>query len=237
MPGRIIVAEDDPKQAELLRRYLEREGHDVIVAVDGRQALDEVRRREPDLLVLDLMMPRIDGLDVTRILRHESDVPILMVTARSTEDDLLLGLDLGADDYLTKPYSPRELVARARALLRRSAGRDEQPIHQVGALRVDTRRHEVVVDGALVDVTPKEFAVLAALAAEPGRAFDRTALLEAAFGFDYDGLERTIDVHIANLRKKIEADPTDPQWLLTVYGVGYRMADLPDDVDDGVVER
>lgn len=225
MAGRIIVAEDDPKQGELLRRYLGREGHDVIVATDGRQAIDEVRRRRPDLLVLDLMMPRVDGFDVCRVLRYESDVPIIMVTAKSTEDDLLLGLDLGADDYITKPYSPRELVARVRSILRRSVDDDCRHVHEIGDLRVDTRRHEVHVAAEQIDVTPKEFDVLAALAAEPGRAFTRSSLLESAFGFDYEGLERTIDVHIANLRKKIEAVPADPRYLVTVFGVGYRMAD------------
>jgi DNA-binding response OmpR family regulator len=227
MSGRIVVAEDDPKQAELIRLYLEREGHAVVVTPDGRSALDEVRRRAPDLVLLDVMMPRVDGLDVCRILRYESDVPIIMVTARSTEDDMLLGLDLGADDYITKPFSPRELVARVRALLRRvgdSSGAD--PL-VVGALAVDPGRHEVEIDGQPVDVTPKEFGILLALMRHPGRAFTRMALLEEAFGFDYEGLERTVDVHMGNLRKKIEPDPADPTYLLTVYGVGYKLNESP----------
>ena len=229
MSGRLLVAEDDPKQADLIRRYLEREGHAVAVVHDGRSAIDEARRREPDLVVLDVMMPRVDGLDVCRILRYESDVPIIMLTARSTEDDMLLGLDLGADDYITKPYSPRELVARVRTILRRS-GRDATDHRLViGDIVVDTARHEVTRAGAHVECTPKEFAILAALAASPGRAFTRLQLLEEAFGFDYDGLERTVDVHVANLRKKLEPDPADPTHLLTVYGVGYKLNDETDD--------
>ena len=225
MSGRILVAEDDPKQADLIRRYLEREGHTVAVVHDDRSAIDEARRRTPDLVVLDVMMPRVDGLDVCRILRYESDVPIIMLTARSTEDDMLLGLDLGADDYITKPYSPRELVARVRTILRR-AGRDTADHRLViGDIVVDTARHEVSRGGQHVECTPKEFAILAALAASPGRAFTRLQLLEEAFGFDYDGLERTVDVHVANLRKKLEPDPAEPTHLLTVYGVGYKLND------------
>ena len=227
MNGRILVAEDDPKQAELIRLYLEREGHAVVVTGDGRSALEEARRRRPDLVLLDVMMPRVDGLDVCRVLRYESDVPIIMLTARSTEDDMLLGLDIGADDYITKPFSPRELVARVRALLRRSERDDESAELTIGKLRVDTKRHEVQMDDAAIEVTPKEFAILAALARSPGRAFTRSMLLEEAFGFDYDGFERTIDVHVANLRKKLEREPSDPEYLLTVYGVGYKMNDMP----------
>ncbi len=228
MGNRILVAEDDPKQAELIRLYLEREGHAVVVVSDGRQAIDEARRRAPDLVLLDVMMPRVDGLDVCRVLRRDSDVPIIMLTARSTEDDMLLGLDLGADDYITKPFSPRELVARVRTLLRRVGRATVTEIIEIGALRIDRARHEVRLAGQPVDVTPKEFAVLATLAGEPGRVFTRRSLLEAAFGFDYDGLERTIDVHVANLRKKIEIDPAEPALLLTVYGVGYKVPD-PDE--------
>ncbi len=228
MSGRILVAEDDPKQADLIRRYLEREGHAVVVVHDGRSALEEARRREPDLVLLDVMMPRVDGLDVCRILRYESDVPIIMLTARSTEDDMLLGLDLGADDYIAKPYSPRELVARIRTILRRSGRNELAQRLEIGAVTVDTARHEVFRAGELVECTPKEFAILAALAASPGRAFTRLQLLEEAFGFDYDGLERTVDVHVANLRKKLEPDPAEPTYLLTVYGVGYKMNDQPD---------
>ncbi len=224
--ARIVIAEDEKKQADVLRLYLEREGHHVVLASNGHQALEEVRRRQPDLLILDVMMPALDGLDVLRVLRFEMDIPIIMVTGRTTEDDMLLGLDLGADDYITKPYSPRELVARVRTVLRRgSPAQQDITEFRQGKLTVDTNRHKVLVDGAEIDCTPREFDVLATLISEPGKAHSRRQLLEAAFGWDYDGLERTIDVHILNLRKKIENDPADPQLLLTVYGVGYKMAE------------
>lgn len=227
MNGRILIAEDDPKQAELIRLYLEREGYSVLVTHDGRTALEQIRARRPDLVILDVMMPAMDGLDVTRVLRQDSDVPIIMLTARSTEDDLLLGLDLGADDYITKPFSPRELAARVRTVMRRrSAAAEPDQVLRIGELLVDPLRHQVQIKGQEVVVTPKEFAILAALARHPGRAFTRTQLLQAAFGFDYDGLERTVDVHVLNLRKKIEVDHTDPAYVLTVYGVGYKMVEL-----------
>ena len=229
MGARILVAEDDHKQAELVRRYLEREGHATVVVHDGRAAIDEVRRRRPDLLVLDVMMPKVDGLDVCRVLRADKettgDIPIIMLTARSTEDDLLLGLDLGADDYLTKPYSPRELVARIRAVLRRGGAGQDSGVYQVGELTIDTVRHEVELAGTPVETTPAEFKILAGLAASPGRAFTRQQLLERAFGFDHYVFDRTIDVHVMNLRKKIEAEPARPRYLLTVYGVGYKLAE------------
>jgi DNA-binding response OmpR family regulator len=233
MGARILVAEDDEKQAELIRRYLEREGHATVVVHDGRAAIDEARRRRPDLLVLDVMMPSVDGLDVCRILRADADgsgdLPIIMLTARSTEDDLLLGLDLGADDYITKPYSPRELMARVRAVLRRGGGRAEGGVHRVGDLAVDTVRHEVELDGRSIDTTPAEFKILACLAASPGRAFTRQQLLEHAFGFDHYVFDRTVDVHVMNLRKKIEDEPARPRYLLTVYGVGYKLAEVTGD--------
>ncbi|WP_409058897.1 response regulator transcription factor [Streptomyces sp. SYP-A7185] len=246
----VLVAEDDEKQAELVRRYLEREGHTVAVVHDGRAAIDEVRRRAPDLLVLDVMMPRVDGLGVTRVLRGGdgggsgagagagsgsgagAGIPILMLTARSTEDDLLLGLDLGADDYLTKPYSPRELMARVRTLLRRSQGTHHPVVEggetaprvlRVGGLSVDPVRHEVTVDGRLVDCTPGEFELLAALAAEPERVFTRPQLLDRIHGSSGYISVRTVDVHILNLRKKIEVDPRRPRHLVTVFGVGYKL--------------
>jgi DNA-binding response OmpR family regulator len=225
MPARILVAEDDLKQAELIRRYLDREGHLTVVVHDGRAAIDEARRRSPDLLVLDVMMPKVDGLDVCRVLRADGEVPIIMLTARSTEDDLLLGLDLGADDYLTKPYNPRELVARVRTVLRRTRSRSEGEVYRVGELEIDPGRHEVRLADRLVEVTPAEFKILACLAASPGRAFSRQQLLEHAFGFDHYVFDRTIDVHVMNLRKKIEPAPASPAYLKTVYGVGYKLAD------------
>ncbi|MER7045692.1 response regulator transcription factor [Streptomyces jumonjinensis] len=234
MCAQVMIAEDDEKQAELVRRYLEREGHGVTLVRDGRAAIEAVRHRPPDLLVLDVMMPKADGLDVLRILRAEEyELPVLMLTARSTEDDLLLGLDLGADDYMTKPYSPRELMARVRTLLRRSRGaakgtagpQADDAVLTVGALAVDPERHEVSVDGVRVDCTPGEFRILAALAAEPGRVFTRQRLLEELHGFARYIGDRTVDVHVMNLRKKIEPAPRRPVRLLTVFGVGYKLAD------------
>ena len=226
MGARIVIAEDDPKQADLLRLYLEREGHEIVLTSNGTQALEQIRRRQPDLAILDIMMPKLDGLDVLRVLRYEMDIPVIMVTGRSTEDDMLVGLDLGADDYITKPYSPRELVARVRTVLRRAGAGSERPtLLQHGRLTVDTHRHAVLVEGIEIECTPREFDVLEALITNPGKAFSRQQLLETAFGWDYDGLERTIDVHILNLRKKIEIDPGDPKLLVTVYGVGYKMSD------------
>ncbi|MEV7238800.1 response regulator transcription factor [Streptomyces sp. NPDC051020] len=234
MCANVIVAEDDEKQAELVRRYLEREGHAVTVVGDGLAALDEVRHGQPDLLVLDVMMPRADGLDVVRVLRAEHrELAVLMLTARTTEDDLLLGLDLGADDYMTKPYSPRELMARVRTLLRRTNRPGQvnpspdavDEVLSVGALRVDPARHEISVDGMSVECTPGEFRILAAMAAEPDRVFSRQRLLEELHGFDRYISDRTVDVHIMNLRKKIEPAPRKPSRLLTVFGVGYKLTD------------
>ena len=248
MCANILVAEDDVKQAELVRRYLEHEGHTVTVVEDGRAALEAVRHREPDLLVLDVMMPRTDGLDVVRILRAEGrEVPVLMLTARSTEDDLLLGLDLGADDYMTKPFSPRELMARVRTLLRRhrrSGGPAPGPtpaptpavvaveddVLSVGTLRIDPARYEVSVEGTPVVCTPGEFRILAAMAAEPDRVFTRQRLLEELHGFDKYISNRTVDVHIMHLRKKIEHAPRRPARLLTVFGVGYKLTDPAKDI-------
>ncbi|MER6509567.1 response regulator transcription factor [Nonomuraea sp. NPDC001636] len=220
----VLVAEDDPKQAELLRRYLEREGHEVRVVHDGRSAIDEARQGDPALVLLDVMMPKVDGLDVCRVLRAESDLPILMLTARSTEDDLLLGLDLGADDYMTKPYSPRELMARVRTLLRRTGRAPETGrLFRAGDLVVDPVRHTVTVAGTPVDCTLAEFRIVETLAAEPERVFTRKQLLERVHGFDRFITERTVDVHVMNLRKKIEPEPRRPSRLLTVYGVGYKL--------------
>jgi DNA-binding response OmpR family regulator len=228
MSSRILVAEDDPKQAHLIRVYLEREGHSVLVAGDGRTALDLARSRNPDLLVLDVMMPEVDGLDVCRILRGESAVPILLLTARSTEADMLLGLDLGADDYMTKPFSPPELAARVRALLRRSSSRpDEKKPLVIDHLQIDPAKFEVRLRDQLVDLTTKEFDILYALAAEPGRPFTRAQILEQVFGFDHHVLERTVDAHVMNLRRKIEPDPSHPRYVLTVQGRGYKFTEPP----------
>lgn len=223
---RILVADDDGRLADLVRRYLENAGYSVLVAHDGRKALDIARGREPDLVILDLMMPELDGWDVCRILRAESDVPIIILTARSTEDDMLLGLDLGADDYITKPFSPREVVARVRTVLRRGGGGEpERMLWSIRKLEVDAHRHEARLDGDDLDVTPREFAVLRVLASAPGKAFNRSELVGEAFGFDYEGMERTVDAHVRSLRKKLGDDPDDPTYIETVYGVGYRMID------------
>ncbi|PRX98072.1 response regulator transcription factor [Allonocardiopsis opalescens] len=234
MPARILIAEDDHKQADLVRRFLEHEGHATTVVHDGRSAIEETRRRRPDLLVLDLMLPAVDGLDVCRVLRTEQDIPIIMLTARAGEDDLLLGLALGADDYVTKPYSPRELAARVRTVLRRAARTtpSEPGPYRVGGLVIDPERHQVHVGGRPVETTPAEFKLLACLAAAPGRAFTRPLLLEqVSAGRDATG--RTIDVHVMNLRRKIEEVPTRPRYLLTVYGVGYKLAEPGEGSADG----
>jgi DNA-binding response OmpR family regulator len=198
----------------------------VLTVGDGRAALDQARARRPDVVVLDIMMPLVDGLDVCRILRAESDVAILLVTARSSENDMLLGLDIGADDYLTKPVSPRELTARVRALLRRtrSAGNAAETL-RVGGLEIDAGRFEVRVDGVPVSLTAKEFGIVELLAGEPGRVFTRGQIIDKTFGFEHDVSERTVDAHVVNLRRKIEQDPADPRYVQTVYGRGYRMAE------------
>ncbi|WP_312033897.1 response regulator transcription factor [Actinoplanes sp. TBRC 11911] len=225
--ARILVADDDPKHAQIVRLYLEREGHQVLTVGDGRAALEQARARKPDLIVLDVMMPLVDGLDVCRILRAESNVAILLVTARSSENDMLLGLDIGADDYLSKPVSPRELTARVRALLRR-AGTNDGPaaVLRVGDLEVDAGRFEVRVQGVPVNLTAKEFAILELLAGEPGRVYTRGQIIDKTFGFDHDVSARTVDAHVVNLRRKIEEDPAAPRYVQTVYGRGYRMAEL-----------
>ncbi len=222
--ARILVVDDDKKIVELVTLYLKKDGYQVLAAFDGRQAIELARRQRPDLIVLDLMLPQADGMDVCRILRAESEVPIIMLTGRSTDEDKLAGLDLGADDYVTKPFNPRELLARIRAVLRRTAGKDESGPSEArfGDIVMDFVRHEVRANGQVVNLTPTEFRMLEVLVKEPGRAFSRLELLEQAFGYDYEGLERTVDVHIMNLRKKIETEPSRPCYVVTVPGVGYR---------------
>ncbi|MFB9909676.1 response regulator [Allokutzneria oryzae] len=227
MGAHILVAEDDVNQAELVRRYLEHDGHSVVVVHDGRAAIDEARRRGPDLLILDVMMPKVDGLDVCRVLRAESDVPIVLLTARSVEDDVLLGFDLGADDYITKPYRPRQMVARVRTILRRArvSRTSGATVLRVADLVIDPIRHEVTRGGEVVECTPAEFRLLSTLAGEPNRVFSRSQLVEGCYGIDGYITARTIDVHIMKLRKKIERDPRKPEYLLTVYGMGYKLVD------------
>ncbi|MBC7274605.1 MAG: response regulator transcription factor [Streptomyces sp.] len=225
MGAHVLVVEDDEMQAELIRRSLLAEGHTVTVVHDGPAAVDAARRLAPDLVVLDVMLPGLDGFEVCRTLRRDGDLPVLMLTARAAEDDLLRGLDLGADDYMTKPYSPRELMARVRTVLRRGGrtGHGDPPV-RAGAVTVDPVRHEVRCDGAPVECTPAEFAILLAMAAEPERVFTRRQLLAHTRGIDRASTERAVDVHIMNLRRKIEDDPRRPARLLTVFGVGYKLS-------------
>lgn len=223
----ILVVDDDRKMVDLIRLYLEKDEYQVMVAYDGKQALEIARRFHPALVILDLMLPKVDGLEVCRLLRSESRLPIIMLTARTTEEDKLTGLDLGADDYVVKPFSPRELMARVRAVLRRTAD-DSQAgpsLLKSGDLEVDFLSRQVTLLDKDIHLTPKEFRLLEILIRQPGRVFSRLDLLEDAFGYDYPGLERTVDVHIMNLRKKIEPDPEYPRYVQTVYGIGYRFAE------------
>lgn len=226
---RILVVDDDRKIVDLVRLYLERDGYRVFVASDGLEALKLTRQKRPDLIILDLLLPEVDGLDVCRILRNKSDVPIVMLTAKTTEEDKLVGLELGADDYVTKPFSPRELVARVRAVLRRVGKHTSKgPMEmRFAGLVIDRRCHEVRVRGEAISLTPTEFRLLEVLAGEPGRAFSRLELLDRVLGYDFEGFERTVDVHVKNLRKKIEVHPKQPTYVKTVYGVGYRFDGHP----------
>jgi DNA-binding response OmpR family regulator len=222
----ILVVDDEPKIVQLARDYLEHAGFGVVTARDGREALQAVRQHRPDLIVLDLGLPELDGLDVTRTLRRDSNLPIVMLTARDDEVDKLLGLELGADDYLTKPFSPRELVARVKAVLRRSEITPEKTdVIRAGDVVLDVPRMRTEVAGRTIDLTPTEFQLLATLARRPGRIFTRGQLLDEVRGVTFESYERAIDTHIKNLRRKIEPDPRQPRYLLTVYGVGYRFAE------------
>ena len=222
----ILVVEDDPQIAAIVRDYLHAAGFGVEVAADGEIALDKARARRPDLVVLDLGLPRRDGLDVLRELRRASSLPVIVVTARGEETDRIVGLELGADDYVTKPFSPRELTARVRALFRRLEVR-EAPHERiaVGGLEIDVPRMHVAVDGRAVELTPSEFRVLLTLAKEPGRVFTRGQLLDALHGVAFESYERAIDAHVKNIRRKIEPANGAPRFVQTVYGVGYRMAE------------
>jgi DNA-binding response OmpR family regulator len=222
----ILVVDDEPKIARLVRDYLEAAGYPVVLAFNGREALAAFRHEKPRLVVLDLMLPKVDGLDVTRAIRKESDTPIIMLTARVEETDKLIGLELGADDYVTKPFSPRELVARVRAVLRRVGGLDRAtPALAVGDLVIDPERRTVTVAGRPVELTPTEFDLLAVLARHPGRVFSRMELLERVQGYAYEGYERTIDAHVKNIRQKINENPKKPRYILTVYGLGYKFSE------------
>ena len=227
MPRHILVVEDEMKISRLVRDYLEEAGFRVTVAADGAAALASARGAKPDLLVLDLGLPSLDGLDVARELRRTSSVPIVMLTARGDESDRIVGLELGADDYVVKPFSPKELVARVRAVLRRTdpatgARAESLRVHD---LEVDLVRMRVTVAGRVVELTPTEFELLVTLAREPGRVFTRGQLLDAIHGVAIESYERAIDAHVKNLRRKIEPEPRKPRFVITVHGVGYRFAD------------
>jgi DNA-binding response OmpR family regulator len=222
----ILVVDDEPEIVRVVRDYLEHSGFTVHVAADGHAALRAARAQRPDLVVLDLGLPGLDGLDVTRALRREGQLPIIMLTARADESDKLVGLELGADDYLTKPFSPKELVARVRAVLRRAEAAAAPPDQiRAGELEIDVNRMRVRVSGRVVELTPTEFQLLTAMARQPGRVFTRSQLLDAVRGVAFESYERAIDTHIKNIRRKLEPDQRTPRYLLTVFGVGYRFAE------------
>ena len=226
MPKTILVVDDEPKIVDICRDYLSAAGFKVIVAADGTRGLSLARNEKPDLVVLDLMMPGMDGLDVCRQLRRDGTMPIVMLTARVEESDKLIGLELGADDYITKPFSPRELVARVRTVLRRAEG-SSSPAEVIRAadITLDRNRYVVTLSSGEVALTPTEFEILAVLASQPGRIFSRGQLLMAARGVAFESYERAIDSHIRNLRRKIEPDDREPRYIITVHGVGYKFVE------------
>ena len=222
----VLVVEDERQIAEIARDYLEHAGFAVVTTGDGLEALALARERRPDLIVLDLGLPRLDGLEVARRLRRDGRIPIIMLTARVEESDRLAGLDIGADDYITKPFSPRELVARVRAVLRRvDPGAPADGILRRGDVAIDVTRMQVSRNGRSIELTTTEFHLLAALAGRPGQVFTRAQLLDAVRGTEIESFERAIDAHVKNIRRKLEPDPHNPRYLLTVYGAGYKFAD------------
>jgi two-component system, OmpR family, alkaline phosphatase synthesis response regulator PhoP len=229
----ILVVDDDKDILRLVSSYLQQAGFVVMVALDGETALHTVRRERPDLLLLDLMLPGIDGWDITSTIRADASVaaiPIIMLTAKVDDNEKVLGLELGADDYITKPFNPREMLARVRAALRRTQWKQETAgasILQVGELRMDVGRHEVALAGEKLDLTRTEFLLLKVLMEAPGYAFTRNELVERVLGYSYDGVERALDTHVKNLRRKLGDDPKDPVYIRTVYGVGYQLAEMP----------
>lgn len=226
MGKKILVVDDDVKTVVLVKLYLERDGYKVLTAYDGVEGLRLAEECHPDLIVLDIMLPEMDGLEVCRTLRSETNVPIIMLTARATEDDKLTGLDIGADDYVAKPFSPKELAARIRAIFRRLPDETSErgPVEiRHGNLTLNFLRHEAFIDDKPLSLTRVEFKLLGVLAKEPGRAFSRAYLIEKALGYEFEGFDRTIDVHILNLRRKLEADSSHPKYIKTVYGVGYKL--------------
>jgi DNA-binding response OmpR family regulator len=224
----ILLVDDEPKIVQFARDYLEHAGFSVLTAFNGKTALAVARSAKPDLVVLDLGLPDMDGLDVTRSLRKDGDMPIIMLTARGEETDKLVGLELGADDYITKPFSPKELVARVRAVLRRSettAANTQAEVIRTADLTLDVPRLRLTVGERIVELTPTEFQLLATLASQPGRIFTRAQLLDAIHGVAFESYERAIDAHIKNIRRKIEPNPRQPRYILMVYGVGYKFTD------------
>jgi two-component system, OmpR family, alkaline phosphatase synthesis response regulator PhoP len=224
---KILVVDDDVKIVELVKLYLAREGYTVLTAYDGLEALRIAREAHPDLIVLDILLPGIDGLEVCRTLRAESSVPIILLTAKTMEQDRITGLDLGADDYVSKPFSPKELAARVRAVFRRTPDEALQlgPTElKFGDLTVNFPQHEAYLNGKALELTPVEFKLLGVLIREPNRVFSRTQLIERVLGYDFDGFDRTIDVHILNLRRKLEPDSGHPKFIKTVYGAGYKFS-------------
>jgi two-component system OmpR family response regulator len=229
MSKKILIVDDEEKIRELINKYLVKEGFEVIEAADGYQALELMVSQKPDLIVLDWLLPGINGLEVCRQIRQKSAIPIIMLTAKTEEIDKLLGLELGADDYITKPFSLRELTARIRVVLRRidPSGEIKKSSIKIDDLEINLDRHEVLSNGENITLTPTEFKILGILFSSPGRVYSRLQLLDAAFGYAYEGYERSIDTHIRNLRKKIEPDPENPRYILTVYGTGYRSGGKP----------
>jgi two-component system alkaline phosphatase synthesis response regulator PhoP len=230
MPAkRVLVVDDDAKTVELVKLYLNRDGYRVFTAYDGKEALRLAQESHPDLVVLDLMLPGISGLEVCQTIRSGSDVPIIMLTAKTTDQDKLKGLDMGADDYVTKPFSPRELAARVRAVLRRLPGERGPDEIQFGQLTVNFLRREAHLASRPLNLSTTEFKLLGVFVREPGRVFSRPELIEKALGYDFEGFDRTIDVHILNLRRKLEPDPSCPKYIKTVYGAGYKLSGANND--------
>ena len=231
MTAKILVVDDEAKIVKLVRSYLEQAGFAVVEAADGQTALIQARREQPDLIVLDLGLPGLDGLEVTRTLRRERATPIIMLTARIEDTDKIVGLELGADDYITKPFNPRELVARVRSVLRRTGSAAPAPaVLRAGEMVLDTGGHQATLDGRILDLTPTEFELLAVLLQKPGRVYSRLDLLDVIQGVRYEGYERTIDTHIKNLRAKLGDDPRHPRFIQTVFGIGYKLGGLGADL-------
>lgn len=228
MGKKVLVVDDDVKTVELIKLYLKRDGYNVLSAYDGIEGLRLARENRPDIIVLDIMLPGISGLDVCRTLRQETDTPIILLTARSTENDKLIGLDSGADDYVTKPFSPRELAARVRVILRRLPDESIQrgPVEvKIGDLVLNFVRHEALLSGKPLTLTPIEFKLLGVMVKEPGRVFSRAQLIEKVLGYEFDGFDRTIDVHILNLRRKLQHASSQSSYIKTVYGSGYKFVE------------